>query len=99
MQARVNYVIVNDLPKSRTPSSTQLIIIPDHNVDILIEFHGHILFINIKDVNECDIGKYEWIYLTLRGGWQPYIENYNVYSMTSAEVEWSQRLYDTVINN
>ena len=49
--------------------------------------------------NEYDIRNYEWISLTPRGDWGPFIENFNVYSLTSTEVELSEYFYDTVINN
>ena len=99
IQARVNNVIIHNVPKSLTSSSNQSIIITDHKFNVPIEFHGPIPFIDVTYPNEHDMEMHDWISLIPRRGWVPYIENFNVYSLTSAEMEYTNYLYDTVINN
>lgn len=74
MQARINNVTIDDVPKSLFPrkTSTQSIIFPNSSKYIPIDFNGPIPFIDIRYPTNEDMEWYEWIPLTDTSDWNPY---------------------------
>ena len=79
MQARLNNVIVNDLPSSLCPykKSTQSIIFRESNFEIPIEFNGPIPFFRARFPTDMDMDTYPWVSLTGTGEWEPYGLSWN----------------------
>ena len=74
MQARMNGVVINDIPINLCPysTSTQSMILPDKKVEIPIEFHGPIPYIRVRYPTDDDMENYHWMELTSKEEWKPY---------------------------
>ena len=66
IQARVNQVTIEDLPKLIVPSSSQSVTFPGGE-SIPIYFHGPIPFFHFRYPTKYDMDNYQWLSLTSTG--------------------------------
>ena len=99
MQARLNKVIVNDVPTSLCPykMSTQSLIFPEPNAEIPIEYNGPIPFFQARYPTDYDMESYPWISLTSTAEWEPYlISSGNIEFGTVNENEYDDFLHNII---
>lgn len=74
IQARLNNVIINDIPKSLCPYkvSTQSVIFPDPELEIPIEYNGPNSFFRGSYPTDSDMDTYKWVIITSTSDWDPY---------------------------
>ena len=82
MQARVNQIIINDVPKVIDSNSSQSVTFPDGE-SIPIYYHGPIPYFHMRYPTRYDMDNYQWLQLTSTGSWEPYENNFNVADMVS----------------
>ena len=102
MQARVNNVIVDDIPKSLCTRgiSTQSIIIPNCNRSIPIDYNGPIPYFKIRYPTDEDMDHYEWFSLTDASNWNPYDLDFNLaYNDSKRELSAQSSTYHKAVNN
>ena len=105
MQARVNDIQIDDVPKSMSTHSTQSIILTDE-ARIPIYFHGPIPYIHIRYPTDEDMELYTWIKLTDTATWNPYEKDYNLSSVETSNNEYHfnkpiqyDELYTSILNS
>ena len=92
MQARLNSVRIDDVPKKLAPASLQSIHIND-DISIPIYYHGPIPYINIRYPTDEDMNLYSWVPLTQNTIWNPHSINVNVSTLgTHFDNAWSYYL-------
>ena len=101
MQARLNSVIINDVPKMLCPYkvSTQSVIFPESKKEVPIEFNGPIPFFKARYPTDSDMESYDWVSLTGTSEWDPYslpIDFMNVDDDTYPDITYPQ---DRAINS
>ena len=74
MQARLNGIIIDDIPASLCPHrrSTQSVYIPELKLRIPILFNGPIPYFKIRYPTDTDMEEYQWVSLTNISDWDPY---------------------------
>ena len=74
LQARLNGIIIDDIPKDlcHYGVSTQSIFLPQSDFTVPIEFNGPIPFVHIRYPTDDDLDNYKWIELTSPSEWNPY---------------------------
>ena len=79
MQARVNGIIINYVPKelSLDEASSQRIILHCSDRAIPILYNGPIPYFNARYPTDSDMETYEWVQLTSDSSWEPYELNFN----------------------
>lgn len=82
MQARINQVQIDDVPKFIDPKSSQCITFEDGS-SIPIYFHGPIPYIYTRYPTDQDLNSYHWLSLTSSGNWEPYDLNLDVSEVTT----------------
>ena len=82
MQARLNNVRIDDVPKKLSPSSTQSMQFED-GAQIPIYFKGPIPFIHTRYPTDEDMNSYEWVQLTPESIWNPHQVDVNVNHLSS----------------
>ena len=70
MQACLNSVRIDDVPKKLAPASLQSIHIND-DISIPIYYHGPIPYISIRYPTDEDMNLYSWVQLTQNTIWNP----------------------------
>ena len=101
MQARVNGIKIDDVPKSIDPSSSQSIILNTDGDSIPIYYNGPIPYINMRYPTSDDMDTFKWLPLTHHDSWEPYKENFNISSSTTFEPSYfrsdiSDPFYDSI---
>ena len=101
MQARVNGIKIDDVPKNIDPSSSQSIILNPEGDSIPIYYNGPIPYINVRFPTSEDMDTFKWLSLTHHSLWEPYKENFNISSSTTfkplpLQLDTDDVFYDTV---
>ena len=101
MQARLNHVIVNDVPRSLCSYnvSTQSIIFPENNAEIPIEYNGPIPFFRARYPSDSDMDSYQWISLTGNNEWEPYSLSWDTADFESNDVVEEYSSYSKAIGS
>jgi hypothetical protein len=71
MQARINGVIIDDVPTSLDSSSSQPVILNSEGDSIPIYYNEPIPYFNIRYPTSQEMDTYKWLSLTYQGSWEP----------------------------
>ena len=99
MQARVNGVKIDDVPRHLDSSSTQSVSFDSIDYNIPIHYHGPIPFFHIRYPTDEDLDNLQWLELTSTGAWEPYKENFSISNIITQNDPLSDNDLYTQINN
>ena len=98
MQARMNGVVIDDVPTVLDNKSSQSIIFPGVEDSVKIQYHGPIPYIPIRYPTDDDMNNYTWINLTSSGEWNPYNEGNDTKSVSNIFTNDYHDEYESIIN-
>jgi len=99
MQARINGVTIDDVPKTLCPHNmlSESIYFIDEDIRIPIEYHGPIPHVKSRYPTDDDMETHQWLSLTSKHGWDPYPEE--VSSIRSNANNSNKNLYESLCSS
>ena len=74
-QARYQGLIINDVPRLLSATSTQDMVFPNDDISISLHMNGPVPFINMRYLSDDDLAEGMHIHLTPEEAWDPHCLN------------------------